>query len=223
MSASVSITITYFIQYLYLLFTEIDTWTFHSNLYKKYISVYSIVILKNTKKRKTNYTKYAQGLWLWCLAPLSTILESFISWRSVLLVKETGVHRENHRPTASHWQTLSHNVVSSTPRYQRDSNSQEEFEDAKGAIRNRISKKNSQWSKEKTQKDNQWSTKHTYKTKDRVTKTGDELRCSERVSSTCSTSGTLYKPGEKSRMRKGPGSVYDKWNISVVIYDTDIP
>jgi len=24
-------------------------------------------------------------------------------------------------------------------------------------------------------------------------------------------------------MRKGPGSVYDKWNISVVICDTDIP
>ena len=37
---------------------------------------------------------------------------SAISWRSVLLVEETG---ENHRPTASHWQTLSHNVLSSTP------------------------------------------------------------------------------------------------------------
>jgi len=24
-------------------------------------------------------------------------------------------------------------------------------------------------------------------------------------------------------MRKGPGSAYDKWNISVVICDTDIP
>jgi hypothetical protein len=32
-----------------------------------------------------------------------------------------------------------------------------------------------------------------------------------------------YKPGDKSRMRKGPGSVYDKWNISVVICNTDIP
>jgi hypothetical protein len=27
-------------------------------------------------------------------------------------------------PVASHWQTLSHNVVSSTPRHERDSNSQ---------------------------------------------------------------------------------------------------
>jgi hypothetical protein len=31
---------------------------------------------------------------------------SVISWRSVLLVEETGVPGENHRPVASHWQTL---------------------------------------------------------------------------------------------------------------------
>jgi hypothetical protein len=31
-----------------------------------------------------------------------------------------GVHGENHRSAASHWQTLSHNVVSSTPRRERD-------------------------------------------------------------------------------------------------------
>jgi hypothetical protein len=36
---------------------------------------------------------------------------SVISWRSVLLVEETGVPGENHRPVASHRQTLSHNVV----------------------------------------------------------------------------------------------------------------
>ncbi len=44
----------------------------------------------------------------------------------------------------------------------------------------------------KSTKDKQRSTKHTYKTKDRVTrtppKTGDELRCSGRVGSSCSTS-----------------------------------
>jgi len=44
-----------------------------------------------------------------------------ISWRSVLLVEEAG---ENYRPVASHWQPLSHNVISSTPRHQRGSNSQ---------------------------------------------------------------------------------------------------
>jgi hypothetical protein len=36
---------------------------------------------------------------------------SAISWRSVLLVEEPGVPGENHRAAASHWQTLSHNVV----------------------------------------------------------------------------------------------------------------
>ena len=39
---------------------------------------------------------------------------SVLSWWSVLLVEETGVPGENHRPVASHSQTLSHNVVSST-------------------------------------------------------------------------------------------------------------
>jgi hypothetical protein len=44
---------------------------------------------------------------------------SVISWQSVLLVEETGVPGENHRQG----QTLSHNVVSSTPRH--GSNSQQ--------------------------------------------------------------------------------------------------
>ena len=51
-----------------------------------------------------------------------------------------------------------------------------------------------QWPNEKVQKDKQRSTKHTYKATDRVTwtplKTGVELRCSGRVSSSCSTGGT---------------------------------
>jgi hypothetical protein len=32
------------------------------------------------------------------------------------LVEETGLPGESHRPPANHWQTVSHNVVSSTPR-----------------------------------------------------------------------------------------------------------
>ena len=40
---------------------------------------------------------------------------SAISGRSVLLVEKPGVPGENHRPATSHWQTLSHNVVSSNP------------------------------------------------------------------------------------------------------------
>ena len=51
-----------------------------------------------------------------------------------------------------------------------------------------------QWPKEKRQKDKQRSTKHTHKIKDRVIRTtlknGGELKCSGRVGSSCSTSGT---------------------------------
>ena len=35
---------------------------------------------------------------------------TFISWRSVLLVEETGVPGEKHRPAESHWQTY-HKVL----------------------------------------------------------------------------------------------------------------
>jgi hypothetical protein len=43
---------------------------------------------------------------------------SVISWRLVLLVEETTAPGKNHWPVASHWQTLSHNVVSSTHRHE---------------------------------------------------------------------------------------------------------
>jgi len=50
---------------------------------------------------------------------------SVISWRSVLLLEETGGPIENHWPVASHWQTLSHNVC--TPHPDRNSNSQHQW------------------------------------------------------------------------------------------------
>jgi hypothetical protein len=47
---------------------------------------------------------------------------SVISWWSVLFVEETGGPGENHRPVASHWQPLSHNVIhlSLISRYEAD-------------------------------------------------------------------------------------------------------
>jgi hypothetical protein len=81
-----------------------------------------------------------------------------------------------------------------------------QFEDTKGVIRIRISKKNRQHNcqKKRYKKDKKRSTKHTHKTKDRVTrtplKTGVELTCSRRVSSCCSTSYSRHGdiPGDKS-------------------------
>jgi hypothetical protein len=52
---------------------------------------------------------------VWCLrvrvfnATFKNI--SIISWWLFLLVEEKGVPGENHRPVASHWQTISHDVV----------------------------------------------------------------------------------------------------------------
>jgi len=44
---------------------------------------------------------------------------SVMSWRSVLLVEETGVPEENQWTSASHCQTLSRKVVSTTHRRSR--------------------------------------------------------------------------------------------------------
>ena len=49
---------------------------------------------------------------------------SVLFWWSVSLVEETGVPGENHWPVASHWQTLSYNVVLSTPCHEQGLNSQ---------------------------------------------------------------------------------------------------
>jgi len=57
-------------------------------------------------------------------------------------------------------------------------------------------------------------------------KTEDELRCSGRVGSSCSTCGTNRVTNlvlHYARMGKGSRSAHDKWGISDVICDTDIP
>jgi hypothetical protein len=67
--------------------------------------------------------------------------------------------------------------------------------------------------KEKVQNDKQWSTKHTHKTKDRVTRTPlknrGELRCSGRVSSSCSTSDTRRVNLAINRYNRACGSYQD--------------
>jgi len=46
---------------------------------------------------------------------------SVILWRC-FIAGESGVPWKNNRPSENHWQT--HNVLSSTPRHEQDSNSQ---------------------------------------------------------------------------------------------------
>ena len=65
-------------------------------------------------------TAFAKHYWVWFRfmvfsATFNNI--TVISWRSVLLVEEIRVPGEYHRPVTSQWQTLSHVVVSSTPRH----------------------------------------------------------------------------------------------------------
>jgi hypothetical protein len=71
-------------------------------VYQQYWSNYN-----NSTYVKTN------KCWLLCLKVFSANFNtiSVVSWWSVLLVEETGGPSENHRPVASHWQTLSHNVI----------------------------------------------------------------------------------------------------------------
>jgi hypothetical protein len=54
---------------------------------------------------------YAPGYMLVCLFVCLMVLNAIFNIISVLLVEETGGPGKNHRPVASHRQTLSHNVL----------------------------------------------------------------------------------------------------------------
>jgi hypothetical protein len=77
---------------------------------------FKLFLHNNVHKHFLKLWKVAVGLW--CLMLHSTVFQLYISWRSVQLLGKTTV------PASSHWRTLSHKVVSSTLRYERDSNLQ---------------------------------------------------------------------------------------------------
>jgi hypothetical protein len=94
--------------------------------------LYSLCLNPTADRTLTRRSTLSITQWKWFLALLVVLVIrlfndtfnniSIISWRSVLLVEETPVLREIHRHAASHLQTLSHNVVSSTHHRERDSN-----------------------------------------------------------------------------------------------------
>ena len=86
------------------------------------INVLSTFFISNSRQYHTNI--YIMIWWFIVFNVTFSNNISVISWWSVLLGKETRVREDNHRHTTIHWQTLSHNVVSSTPRHEQSLNSQ---------------------------------------------------------------------------------------------------
>jgi hypothetical protein len=90
-----------------------DTWHYCCVIW----FVQDFFVYFQTDAEKTTADKYKDDLRRNCLFVCLMVFNatfnniSVISWRSVLLVEETGGPEENHWPVASHWQTLSHNVV----------------------------------------------------------------------------------------------------------------
>jgi hypothetical protein len=82
-----------------------------------------VVITYNTKSK--TYLQSSVRLVVWIMVLNATFNNSsVISRRLVLLTEETTVPSENHRPVAKSPITFSHNIVSSTARHERSSNSQ---------------------------------------------------------------------------------------------------
>jgi hypothetical protein len=80
------------------------------------VPITTTVVSMNVVSRREKFKSSLKYGWFMMFnATFNTI--SAISWRSVLLVEETGVPGEKHRPVASHWQTISHyhKIILETP------------------------------------------------------------------------------------------------------------
>jgi hypothetical protein len=130
----------------YIVVVTIEYWQFWklrqtSSLVSQQVRPWRAVILviMHVEIFKTGIIAFIGDLKYWWKWSLNTINQTSITWESTQLMinfvpwqdqilflvrqcKHNGVPGEKNRPVASHWQTLSHNVVSSTPRHEQGSN-----------------------------------------------------------------------------------------------------
>jgi hypothetical protein len=95
---------------------------------KKYLIVRTVP--KSTSKIVATEEKiiiWVKVIRLWCLMPLSTIFQLYRGGQFFIDGGNQSTWRKvppTCRKSLTNWEALSHNVVSSTPRQERDSNSQ---------------------------------------------------------------------------------------------------
>ena len=96
----------------------------HRHKSPRYVKICCVCLLLrvfNAKyEKRFFFVRNCFYVWVWVSVRVMVFNATFnnisaISWWLVLLVADTGVPGENHQTVASHWQTVSHNVVSSTP------------------------------------------------------------------------------------------------------------
>ena len=87
----------------------VQKWLFFNSLYSYLISSLEV---SQYNSRVCDCSVLVCLIWFLVFNPTFKNI-SGISWWSVLLVEETGVPGKNIQLVVSHWQTLSHNVVSS--------------------------------------------------------------------------------------------------------------
>ena len=98
-----------------------NVWNFISSLPVKRGGSLSFLVktISNVLVMEIGWTDVGSGGYILVSCAHSNTSISVILLWPVLLVEETGVPGENQRLAASHWQTLSHNVVLSTPCHER--------------------------------------------------------------------------------------------------------